>query len=239
MSGGAYVALSGLRVREAQLDRVASDIANAGTAGYKAERSSSRQSERPAFALALESAVDVAEGPIRVDFRPGTLAPTGRDLDFAIDGPGFFVVDTPAGPRYTRCGSFSVSPEGVLVTSDGAAVQGTNGPIRIGAGAVTADPDGTIRVDGAPAGKVRIADFDDRGVLAREGAGRFRAPSSVTPREGKGALHGGALEQANVSIVERVAHLTELTRSFEALNRGISVLMNDLDGRAISELGRR
>jgi flagellar basal-body rod protein FlgF len=239
MSGGAYVALSGLRVREAQLDRVAADIANAGTAGYKAERSSSHSAERPNFSLALESAVDVAEGSTRIDFRPGTLAPTGRDLDFAIDGPGFFVVDTPVGPRYTRCGSFSVNPEGVLVTADGAAVQGTDGAIHIGAGEVTADPDGTIRVGGAPAGKVRIVDFDNPEVLARESAGRFRAPSSVTPHEGKGALHGGALEQANVSIVERVAHLTELTRSFEALNRGISVLMNDLDGRAISELGRR
>jgi flagellar basal-body rod protein FlgG len=127
----------------------------------------------------------------------------------------------------------------MLVTADGATVQGTDGPIQIGAGAVTAEPDGTIRVGGAPAGKVRIADFEDPDVLGREAAGRFRAPASVTPREGKSALRGGALEQANVSIVERVAHLTEVTRGFEALNRGISLLMNDLDGRAISELGRR
>jgi flagellar basal-body rod protein FlgF len=239
MSGGAYVALSGLRVREAQLDRVAADIANASTIGYKSERAGSRQAERPAFELALESAVDVAEGPTRIDFRAGTLTPTGRELDFAIDGTGFFVVDTPAGPRYTRCGSFKVGAEGALVTTDGATVQGTAGAIHIGAGEVTADPDGTVRVDGAPAGKVRIAEFDDPDVLARETADRFRAPSSVTPREGKGALHSGVLEQANVSVVERVAQLTELTRGFEALNRGISMLMNDLDGRAISELGRR
>jgi flagellar basal body rod protein FlgG len=76
-------------------------------------------------------------------------------------------------------------------------------------------------------------------VLEREDAGRFRAPATASPRAGSSAVHGGALEQSNVSIVERVVHLTEVTRSFEALNRGISVLMNDLDARVISEVGRR
>lgn len=239
MSGGAYIALSGLRLRAAQLDRVAADIANAGTAGYKAERASSRPAERPAFQSALDSAIDVAEGPTRIDFRPGAVTPTGRDLDFAIDGLGFFVLDTTAGPRYTRGGSFAKNADGVLVAADGSPVAGDGGAIRIGEGQVTADPDGTIRVAGAPAGRLRIVEFDDPAVLEREEAGRFRAPATASPQSGSSAVRGGALEQSNVSIVERVAHLTEVSRSFEALNRGISVLMNDLDARVISELGRR
>ena len=65
--------------------------------------------------------------------------------------------------------------------------------------------------------------------LGRFGSGRTRFVLAV----------GSALEQSNVSMVERMAQMTEVARSFEALQKGISVLMNDIDGRAISELGRR
>lgn len=99
MAGGAYTALSGLRSRIEQLDRLASDLANVGTAGYKAERLTTVAAERPDFGTVLQSAIDVAPGPGRVDLRSGPLVATGRDLDFAIEGRGFFVVDTPGGPR--------------------------------------------------------------------------------------------------------------------------------------------
>lgn len=239
MAGGAYIALSGLRLRAAQLDRVAADIANVGTAGYKAERASSWTADRPSFGAALESAVDVTSGPTRIDFRPGTIKGTGRDLDFAIDGPGFFVLQTADGPRYTRNGSFARSADGLLVGPEGAPVLGDGGPIRLGTGAITVDEDGSIKVDGAPAGKLRLVDFDDPTVLEREGSGRFRAARPAATRPASGMVRGSALEASNVSIVERIAHLTEVTRSFEALNRGVTVLMNDVDGRAITELGRR
>jgi flagellar basal-body rod protein FlgF len=239
MSGGAYIALSGLRVRSAQLDRAAADIANAGTAGYKSERASSWAAERPTFQATLDSAIDVTAGPSRLDLRPGAVTGTSRELDFAIDGPGFFVLQTPSGLRYTRNGSFTKSADGKLVAADGAQVQGEDGPIQLGAGPVTVNNDGSVLVGGAPAGRLRVVDFADTSGLEREEAGRFRWDGSVAPKPAAGAVKGGALEQANVSIVERVANLTEVTRSFEALNRGITVLMNDLDARAISELGRR
>jgi flagellar basal body rod protein FlgG len=83
-------------------------------------------------------------------------------------------------------------------------------------------------------------DFDDKTVLAREEAARFRAPEGVDPAAVVAArVRTGSLEGSNVSIVERIANLTEVTRSFEALQRAVSLLMNDIDGRAISELGRR
>ncbi|HSK09650.1 MAG TPA: flagellar hook basal-body protein [Vicinamibacterales bacterium] len=240
MSGGAYVALSGMRARAAQLDRVAADIANVGTSGYKAERNSSIAAERPFFESALDAAVDVVNGPGRVDFKPGTLVTTGRDLDCAIDGRGFFVIQTPAGPRYTRNGQFSRAPGGELAASDGSFVLGQdNERISIGDGRVEFDPDGSVRVNGAVAGRLRLVDFADTAVLAREQGERFAGPPLTEAREAAGVVRSNAIEGSNVSLMERVAQLTQLTHTFEALNRGISVLLNELDGRVISELGRR
>jgi flagellar basal-body rod protein FlgF len=241
MAGGAYVALSGLRSRIEQLDRLASDLANVGTAGYKSERVTTVTAERPDFGAVLQSAIDVAPGPGRLDLRSGPLVTTGRDLDFAIEGRGFFVVDTPAGPRYTRNGQFTRSTDGTLTTADGMPVQGESGtPMRLPAGAIEAGADGTLRAGGVVAGRLRVVDFDSHVGLAREEAGRFRAPAALTPRASDGhSVKSATLEQSNVSVVDRVAQLTEVSRGFEALQRGLTILMNDVEGRAISELGRR
>jgi flagellar basal body rod protein FlgG len=239
MAGGAYTALSGLRARIEQLDRLASDLANAGTAGYKSERTTTVAAERPTFRATLDSAVDVAPGPGRIDFRAGSIEPTGRDLDFALQGPGFFVIDTAEGPRYTRNGHFGRRADGTLITSDDQPVAGEGGPIRLGAGKVQVEPDGTIRTGNIVAGKLRVVAFTDGQALARESSGRFRAAEGVTQGDGSASVVSGSLEKSNVSVIDRMAQLTEVGRAFEALQRGITVLMNDIDGRAISELGRR
>ncbi len=240
MAGGAYVALSGLRARADHLDRLASDIANAGTSGYKAERGTTSAAERPAFDRMLQSAIDVAPGPERYDFRNGSIASTGRELDAALEGPGFFVVQTDAGPRYTRNGHFERAADGTLVTEDGLAVLGEKGPISLGTGALKIDEDGTIRSGATVSGKLQVVTFADDTALGREGNSRFRATDAARPAPAKGtAIRGGSLEKSNVSMVERIAELTEVTRTFEALQKGVSMLMNDIDGRAITELGKR
>ena len=240
MAGGAYVALSGLRARADHLDRLASDIANAGTSGYKAERGTTSAAERPAFDRMLQSAIDVAPGPERYDFRNGSIASTGRELDAALEGPGFFVVQTDAGPRYTRNGHFERAADGTLVTEDGLAVLGEKGPISLGTGALKIDEDGTIRSGATVSGKLQVVTFADDTALGREGNSRFRATDAAQPAPAKGtAIRGGSLEKSNVSMVERIAELTEVTRTFEALQKGVSMLMNDIDGRAITELGKR
>ena len=83
-------------------------------------------------------------------------------------------------------------------------------------------------------------EFADDAALGREGNSRFRAADAVKATPAKGtAVRGGALEKSNVSMMERIAELTEVTRTFEALQKGVSMLMNDIDGRAISELGKK
>jgi flagellar basal-body rod protein FlgF len=239
MSGGAYSALSGMRTRLEQLDRLASDLANISTAGYKTERAATAPARRESFSATLDSAVDVVRGGTKTDFKSGAIASTGRDLDAAIDGRGFFVIDTPAGERYTRNGAFSRSADGVLTTADGEVVQGELGEIRMGKGPVTIEEDGTVRNGTTVVGRLKIVEFSAESDLLRESGSRFRAVAGADINPSAAKVVGGSLEQSNVSVVDRMAALTDLTRGFEGLQKGVSVLMNDIDSRAISELARR
>ena len=241
MPGGAYSALSGMRARLEDLDRLASDIANVGTSGYKTERGATVAAERPSFRAVLDSAVDVTTGSTRLDFRPGTISTTGRDLDAAIEGAGFFVVNTPNGDRYTRNGSFMRRADGVLTAADGSPVvpQSGTGQIRIGTGAISISEDGTVKAGDVVAGKLKLVAFASETDIERESGTRFRAKTGVTPAAAAPRIVGGALEQSNVTMVDRMVTLTEVQRTFEALQRGVSMLMNEIDARAIGELGRR
>lgn len=239
MASGAYVALSGLRSRVEHLDRLAVDIANVETAGYKSDRVTHAVATRADFANVLQSAVDVAAAPGHIDFRPGVLVPTNYELDMALDGKGFFVVDTPGGARYTRTGQFTRDAAGTLRTQDGFAVMGENGPITLGAGQVQVQNDGTVRVDNTVVGRLRIVDFADYSVLRRESATRFTSAVAPQERPVGTIVRGGATEQSNVTMSDRVTQLTEVARGFEGLQRGLTILMNDVYGRAITELGRR
>ena len=210
MSGGAYIALSGLRTRVDQLDRISSDLANVNTSGYKAERVTTTSVRRPNFAESLETAIDVAAAPGFIDFANGQIETTNRDLDLALEGKGFFVDRYAGGTRYTRAGSFTRRADGTLTTADGLVLQGDNGsPIRLtNDGQVTIETDGTVRSGNEVAGKLKIVDFDDYAVLAREEGARFRAAPNapvrtVTPTTRVRRGRAGAVERRRWSSAWR------------------------------------
>jgi len=238
-SGSQYIALSGLRARVDALDRLATDIANVGTAGYKGERDTTVAAERFSFDRSLQSAIDTAHGGRRLDMTDGAIALTGRPLDVALDGEGFFVVDTPHGQRYTRNGHFTIDANRKLVTEDGLDVMGEGGPITMGEGAIRVDADGSIWAGDSKAGRLSVVKFADPGQLRRDSGSRLRAINQEAEPVEAPAIRAGSLEQSNVSVAERLAELTTVARGFEALQRSISMLMNDVDGRAIDNLGRR
>lgn len=239
MPGSHYIALSGLRARADELDRLAADIANVGTAGYKGVRDSQAAAPREAFGDLLQTAIDTTAGGTRLDLTEGAFAPTGRPLDVAIDGPGFFVISTDAGPRYTRNGHFSINAERQLVADDGSPVEGAEGTIAIGEGEIRIDGDGSVWAGSTKAGRIAVVDFADAGSLQHErGARLFAGGQTATPIEAP-VVRAGSLEQSNVLVADRLAQLTNVSRGFEAMQKAMSVLMNDVDGRAIEHLGRR
>jgi flagellar basal body rod protein FlgG len=241
MSGSQYIALSGLRARVDELDRIATDLANIGTAGYKGERQARIAAERASWDASLASAIDTTLGETRIDTRDGAMAPTGRPLDLALDGGGFFVIETSAGDRYTRNGHFTLDSERRLVTEDGHAVKGADGPLVIGQreGDLNVDADGTIWNGVTQVGRLAVVEFVDPGRMTREqgtllGAGGQAATDAAAP-----IVRSGSLEQSNVSVADRLAAITSVSRGYEALQKSISLLMNEVDGRAIDLLGRR
>ena len=238
MPGGTYSALSGMRMRLDDLDRLAADLANVGTAGYKTERTSTEEARR-AFASALDSAIDVTRGGRKTNFDAGAIASTGRDLDVAIEGRG-------SSRSKRRRSALHASrqlqgPARWLADDDGRhAGAGRERRDHVPVGPVTVMADGTIRVKQTDAGKVKVVRFDAEDGLVRETGTRFSAPDGIEATEVEDArIFARSLEQSNVSVVDRMATMTEVSRSFEALQKGISVLMNDIDGRAISEFGRK
>ena len=240
MPGGYYVALSGMRTRMDDLNRLSDEIANASTTGFKGARAGHAEARRPSFESALETAIDVSGGATRLDARPGVMTATGRDLDIAIDGNGFLAVETPAGVRYTRNGHLRRGPDGALTTDDGATVLGADGLIKLGEGAVSIGADGTVRSANEVVGRLVVTEFADPGQLTRENGGALLNANTQTPIPVEHpSIVAGSLEQSNVSVVDRVAELTSLSRSFEALQKALAVLMNDVDGRTIDSLGRR
>jgi flagellar basal-body rod protein FlgF len=241
MPGSHYIALSGLRARVDELDRLAADIANIGTVGYKSTREARAAAERESFGHALDTAIDTTHGGRRLDTTAGALAQTGRALDLAVDGGGFFVISTPAGERYTRDGSFSIGVDRQLVNRSGHAVLDAGGaPITIGDdGELRVDSDGTVWAGTTKAGQVALVDFADRGALVNEHGSLLRADGQTATPVEHPIVRSGSLELSNVSMADRMASLTTVSRGFEALQKALSLMMNDVDGRAIDHLGRR
>ena len=239
MSGSQYIALSGLRARLDDLDRLADDIANVGTAGYKGQREARAAAERALFADTLQTAIDTTYGGQKLDTSAGAFAMTGRELDVAIEGDGYFVLDTAAGPRYTRNGHFTMGADRKLITEGGTPVRGVDGPITLGTGDIRIDEDGTIWSGGTQAGRLAVVTFDDPSQLVREQGARLRADGQTATPAKTATVRGGALEESNVGVAGRLAELTTVQRSFEALEKAMSMLMNDVDGKAIETLGRR
>jgi len=234
MSSGVYIAAAGAVAQSMALDATANNIANASTDGFHADRVTFKE------ALTSARSADVAMASVAtakgVDGSNGALMQTGNPLDLALDGDGYFKVQTPNGERYTRAGNFQVDGNHQLTTLDGFPVLGQGGPITLPANAATiavAD-DGTISADGNQVGKLELAKFAPT-QLTREGGSLFSA--SGQPASGDSAkVRSGMLEASNVNVVHGVVDLVKISRTYETLMRMIQGY-HDVETRAARELG--
>ncbi|MFZ5616421.1 MAG: flagellar hook-basal body protein, partial [Pseudomonadota bacterium] len=173
------------------------------------------------------------------DFSAGGLEQSYRDLDFAIDGDGFFAVETAAGVRYTRDGRFSVNAFGELVTREGASVLDSGGsPILIDpeAGPVLATPDGELQQNATPIAALGVFRFDDLRQLRKAGDNLFAAnnePSAaLSPR-----VRQGFIETSNVNPVASMTDMIEIMRAYEQAAR-LTETASELERQAIETLGQ-
>ena len=213
-----------------QYRTITNNLANASTPGFKRTRTTFRQflDNATVAAAAGDGLTGMKLAPENtVDFTQGAPTQTGRNLDVVLEGEGFFVVETPAGPLYTRCGGFGTNNEGQLVDPLGRLVGGQNGPITVpptvSTAEVTIGRDGQVSAGGKPLGKLKIVNFTDLTQLTPVGAGCFQAKAKHEVKDvNKVNVQQGAYESSNVSVVEELVGLLTVTRMYEASLKGIN-----------------
>lgn len=234
MSSGIYIAAAGAVAQSTALDATANNIANATTAGFRGDRVTFREALGTARSPDVEL---VGAGTTRVDSQAGALTASENPLDLALDGDGYFGIQTPTGTRYTRAGNFQLDDQRNLVTPDGFAVRGEGGaPINVPADAtqVGVSLDGTVSADGAEIGKLELVRFAPNQVK-REGGTLFSATGRPTTGDPP-KVRSGMLEASNVNIVRGMVDLVKVSRTYESLMRMIQGY-HDVESRAARELG--
>ncbi len=219
---------------------LANNVANASTGGYKCDREFYSLYVAPEADSAPMSTMPVIERPW-TDFSPGLLSSTGNPLDVALSGKGFFAVNGPGGPLYTRNGSFRLAKDGQLTTADGYAVRGAGGASLTlqGSGPIQIAADGTVTQDGAAVGQLQIADFTSTAGLVKQGSNYFQAADpSVVPSATPGtSVEQGQLEASNAGSSESAVRLISVMRQFEMLQKAVS-LGAEMNREAIEQVAK-
>jgi flagellar basal-body rod protein FlgF/flagellar basal-body rod protein FlgG len=242
MDSGYYAAMTGLVARTQALDTAAANLANAQTPGYRAEREFFRSVLLGPDALNSQLGQTVNNygllGGDRLSMAQGAMEQTGSPLDLAIEGQGFFMVQTPNGLRYTRDGSFHRAQSGQLVTeADEPVLTATGQTIAVPPGEVSVGGDGTVSVAGGAVATIGVVTFPAGTELTPEGANRYLAPAGVTPVAAKdAAVHEGALEAANQDVVEGSLNLIVMQRQAEMMQKALTVFHTEFNKFATEDL---
>jgi flagellar basal-body rod protein FlgG len=247
MIRGLYVSADGMLAQTIKQDVLAANLANVGTAGYRKDTSAVHGFRH---VLSDEAAVFAAEYPTQLqwqqpmflgvtahtDFSPGSLEQTGNAYHFALEGDGFFAVETSAGTAYTRAGTFMPNQDGELVTSQGNRVLGDGGPIQVRGASFVVGSDGQVTVDGKVVDHLKVVAFADPSRLQKAGASLFTAPADLQPTDSQATVRQGFLEGSNVNAIEQMVAMITGLRAFEANQRAITAQDETLK-QAVTELG--
>jgi flagellar basal-body rod protein FlgF len=244
MDSGYYAAMTGLIARTQALDSSAANLANVQTPGYRAEREYFRsflvgpEGEDSQLGQAVNHFGLL--GGDRLSMAQGPLQKTGNPLDLAIEGRGFFAIQTSNGVRYTRDGSFHRSQTGNLVTETNEPVlSSTLQSISIPPGDVAIGASGVISVSGGAVATVGVFDFPNNAQLEPKGANRYASPDGVKGTQSQEAVvHQGELEGANEDVVQGTLNLIMMQRQAEMMQKALTVFHTEFNKTAAEDLPR-
>ncbi len=242
MENAVLVGLSRQIALARELDVIANNVANVQTNGFKARsvrfeeflRTRARGETFPAQDRPVSFVVD---NGTPLDLSSGAIEQTGNPLDAAIKGDAFFVVQTAAGERYTRNGSFDLNAQGQMVTSDGHLLLGEAGPIAFGPQetGLTIAADGTVSSDQGQRGRIRLVRFANPQALVNAGANLFSSTAAPQPAGATARIEPSALERSNVKPVLEMSRLVEVNRAYATLS-GMLTRADELRRTAIQRL---
>lgn len=216
MENATYAGITRQHGLMSEMRAIANNIANAATTGFKAE--DVMFSEHVKRLGQDHASLSMATANVRhTVMQQGGLSQTGGPFDLAIEGDGFFLIETPNGERLTRAGSFTPNENSDLVTMDGNRVLDAGGaPVFIpqGAGAIGISPDGTISAGGQPVGQIGLYMPADPSQLTREGGTVFIPNGEIEPAQ-NGRMMQGFLEESNVNPITQIGRMIEVQRAYE------------------------
>ena len=235
MDNSIYIMLSKQTMLFREMDVRANNLANVATTGYNRQAMvfnpyeiNAGNNEKMSFVKNAETFRDTSAGAFQ---------PTGNPLDMAIQGKGYFSVETPLGTRYTRAGNFQIDREGTLITSDGYPVlddAGQHIQFEENDTDIVVGEAGNISVKGVERGTVGVVEFENEQQLERAGNTLFRADATPVAAE-KFAVQQGTLEGSNVQAVSELTGVIELSRQASATSKFIEN-MYDLERKASTTL---
>jgi flagellar basal-body rod protein FlgF len=239
-----YTAASGMIAKQRDVDVLANNLANASVNGYRPDSTFYEVWRRVGGSGAGLNATregaanaEVVVPHVITSSQPGALIQTGAPLDLAIEGDGWFVIQTKGGLRYSRGGALRLAPDGTLTAADGSPVLGKSGPIKMKNGQIEIAAGGRISVDGTEAGTLRLAQVDMKD-LEKEGANRYRliAGRAEKADAGAGFVRQGNLEGPGLNPLEEMVKLVAAQRAFEQHAKTVSMVMNEIDKKAVNDI---
>lgn len=223
MISGIYGLVDGSLIQQLRFDTLSNNLANVNTNGFK--------KDILAFDEALSGKIMTS-----VDLSPGPVVSTGNKFDVALNGPGFFKIQTPAGIRYSRDGAFSLNRDGMLVNQNGDQVLGQNGPITLSGGDLSIGRDGQISENGSPGDKLLVVDVKEPRFLRKVGMNYYlfegKEQDIITAE--KTDIQHQYIEKSNVNVTEEMIRMVDAFRAFESIQKALqntdevtSKLVND------------
>ncbi len=281
MLRGMYTGASGMIAQMNRMDAVANNLANVDTTGYKRDTAIfkafpemllRRANDEGVYTFPMGSVdtmpivgklgTGVELNEVFTGFEQGSMQSTGNDFDMALDGQGFFSVQTLNGERYTRNGAFFLNNEGWLVNKNGDRVLGEEGPVQLQKYNFMIDQDGVIWRDATHAGdaarlvsmyevkwenlervdRLKLVNFEQTRYLQKQGDSHWKdtpesGPAVVIPEDARPKVRTGYLEASNVNPISEMVQMIEVNRAYEANQKSIQT-HDTLVGRLINEVGR-
>lgn len=249
MIRGLYTAASSMNLLEKKSNIRSNNLANVNTNGFKKTGGISRS-----FPEMLLNKIEAGEPDKEVgelstgaymertfkDMSQGAFKRTDNSLDFAIEGEGYFVVETEAGQRYTRSGNFTLNSDSELVTQTGNPVLDSEGErIQLIPGQdFRVSKDGQITFNnGLQGAEIGLVNFEDSAQIQHQGGNLYAAKEGVEPQQSDAAVAQGYLESSNVKIVEEMTKMIKTTRHYESNQKVISSIDESLN-KVINQVGQ-
>lgn len=242
MENALLIGLSRQVALKRQMNVVANNLANMNTAGYKAGTLLFEEHLMPVARMNDQTGLGkplsyVLDSSIYRSFQEGAYEQSNNELDVALSGDGWLVVETPDGERYTRNGQLKLDAEGQLVTPSGFPVLGDAGPIIIGSEEIGIEiaKDGTISTNLGLKDRLRVVQFENNAALKKEGETLFSTTQQPEPAEDVRVLQG-VVEKSNVQPIFELTRMIEIVRAYTSISQMLG-REQDLRRQAIEQLG--